>query len=102
MSSDTVIRVHGLGKQYRIGSSAPFYPTLRDKIAAGVQRPFRVLHSLTRHNSPAQTQSSNEAIWVLRDVSFEVRRGEVTGIIGRNGAGKSTLLRILSRITEPT
>ncbi|MCS7047887.1 MAG: ABC transporter ATP-binding protein [Verrucomicrobiae bacterium] len=82
--SEVAIRVENLGKQYRLGPRER-YKALRDVLA----NPFR-------RSPPAET------FWALRDVSFEVQRGEVVGVIGRNGAGKSTLLKILSQITEPT
>jgi lipopolysaccharide transport system ATP-binding protein len=87
--SDLAIRAHGLSKQYRIGELHSSIDTLRDHVIHG-------LRSL-RHGRPRR-----ETIWALEDATFDVRQGEVLGIIGRNGAGKTTLLRILSRITEPT
>src|ERR671937_2960880 len=87
--TDLAIDAVGLSKQYRIGQLHSAIDTLRDHLMHG-------LHTLRTGRVP------REHIWALDDVSFQVREGEVLGIIGRNGAGKTTLLRLLSRITEPT
>lgn len=99
--SNIAIRVEGLGKQYAVGAKQESYKTLRDTVTDAMVAPFRRAGKLLRGQAMGAA-GRNETFWALKEISCEIKHGEVVGIIGRNGAGKSTLLKILSRITEPT
>jgi lipopolysaccharide transport system ATP-binding protein len=91
---DIAVSVEGLGKRYRIAHQRDPYGRLTESLAGALRAPIDRLRGRRR--------ATAEWFWALRDVSFELRQGDVVGVIGRNGAGKTTLLKVLSRITEPS
>jgi len=96
MSEHPSIRVSNLGKKYVLGGVEKGDETFREMLAGALAAPFRRLSRLRGENA------EEENFWALKNVNFEIKQGEVVGIVGRNGAGKSTLLKVLSRITDPT
>src|ERR1700761_1236477 len=99
--SNTIIKVENLSKSYLIGHEKQGYVSLRD-IITNKTKSFakRLKHAFS--GKQLMGGQEIEEFWALKDVSFEIKKGEAVGVIGRNGAGKSTLLKLLSRITEPT
>jgi len=94
-----IIQVTALSKKYKITHERGGYVTIRDVITNIIRRPFAFLRTTVKRSVGLEKK---EIFWALKDVSFEVKKGEAIGVIGKNGAGKSTLLKILSQITPPS
>ena len=100
MENETVIKVSNLSKRYRIGLKEEMHDSLASSITAFLKSPLKSFRKLK--NLSDTSEEGEDVFYALKNIDFEVKKGEVLGIVGMNGAGKSTLLKVLSRITEPS
>lgn len=100
--SDLAIRVENISKRYRIGLKQELHDTFIGALTSWIKYPLTNFRQLRKLSNFCEDGESEDIIWALKGISFEVKHGDVLGIIGLNGAGKSTLLKILCRVTDPT
>jgi lipopolysaccharide transport system ATP-binding protein len=99
--SETAVCLEAVGKQYHIGKKLSGHRSVHDVVTEALTSPLRRAARLIRGRARSAADL-DQTFWALKDVSLEIRYGDIVGIVGQNGAGKSTLLKILSRINEPT
>jgi len=99
---DNSIEIKNISKRYRLGTKIEKYGTLSGKIMATIKKPLENFKRLKKLTNFSENSAEDDVLWALKNISLDIKKGEVIGLVGSNGAGKSTLLKVISKITEPT